>query len=108
MSFAQCVGDATGAYDFDKINRRYDSDELLTQHDLNCHIDSNPNASGVQPIDENPWTNLDMSKAASGSVRNIGHYAADAQEAYLQSVGQSTEYLDNRVLLCSTISEEFL
>ena len=24
------------------------------------------------------------------------HYAADAQEAYLQSVGQSTEYLDNR------------
>jgi len=103
MSFAQCVGDATEAYDYDKINRRYGIDELVTQHDLNFHIDSDENASGVQPVEENPWANLDMSKAQSGNVRNIGHYAADAQEAYLQSIGQESEYLDNRVLLCSSI-----
>ena len=103
MSFAQCVGDATGAYDYDKINRRFGIDELVTQYDINHHIDSDPNASGVQPAEENPWANLDMSKAQSGSVRNIGSYAADAQEAYLQSIGQESEYLDNRVLLCSSI-----
>ena len=105
MSFAQCVGDATEAYDFDKINRRYGIDELVTQHDLNFHIDSDENASGVQPAEENPWSNLNMSNAASGPSRNIGHYAADAQEAYLQSIGQSEEYLDNRTLICSTISD---
>ena len=103
MSFAQCVGDATEAYDFDKINRRFGIDELVTQYDINHHIDSDPNASGVQPSEENPWANLDMSKAQSGSVRNIGRYAADAQEAYLQSIGQESEYLDNRILLCSSI-----
>ena len=107
MSFAQCVGDATEAYDFDKINRRFGIDELVTQYDINHHIDSDPNASGVQPAEENPWANLDMSKAQSGSVRNIGSYAADAQEAYLQSIGQSveqtTEYSNNRILLCSSI-----
>ena len=97
MSFAQCVGDATEAYDFDKINKRYGIDELITQHDLNFHIDSDENASGVQPAEDNPWLNLDMSKAASGSVRNIGRYAADAQEAYLQSIGQESEYLDNKI-----------
>ena len=104
MSFAQCVGDATEAYDFDKINKRYGIDELITQHDLNFHIDSDENASGVQPAEDNPWLNLDMSKAASGSVRNIGRYAADAQEAYLQSIGQESEYLDKRILLCNTSS----
>tara|TARA_B100000989_G_scaffold298501_1_gene288136 strand:+ start:3463 stop:4359 length:897 start_codon:yes stop_codon:yes gene_type:complete len=108
MSFAQCVGDATEAYDFDKINRRYGIDELVTQHDLNFHIDSDENASGVQPAEENPWANLNISKAASGSVRNIGRYAADAQEAYLESIGQESEYLDNRVLLCSTSNENIL
>jgi len=109
MSFAQCVGDATEAYDFDKINRRFGIDELVTQYDINHHIDSDPNASGVQPAEENPWANLDMSKAQSGSVRNIGSYAADAQEAYLQSIGQSveqtTEYSNNRILLCSSIDK---
>jgi len=58
MSFAQCVGDATEAYDFDKINKRYGIDELLTQYDLNFHIDSDPNASGVQPAEENPWESV--------------------------------------------------
>ena len=108
MSFAQCVGDATGAYDFDKINRRYGIDELVTQHDLNHHIDSDENASGVQPSEENPWAAVSSkvmytsSTKQQTSIRNVGHYAADAQEAYLQSIGQSAEYLDNRVLLCST------
>lgn len=55
MSFAQCVGDASEAYDFDKINKRYGINELITQHDLNFHIDSDENASGVQPSEENPW-----------------------------------------------------
>ena len=63
ISFAQCGGDKT-LNDFDKINGRYDSDELLTQHDLNFHI--------LIPVlmlvvfnlyDDNPWNNLDMSKA---------------------------------------------
>ena len=107
MSFAQCVGDASEAYDFDKINKRYGIDELITQHDLNFHIDSDENTSGVQPAEENPWSNLDMSKASSGSVRNIGRYAADAQEAYLQSIGQESEYLDNRILLCSTFGDDY-
>ena len=55
MSFAQCVGDATEAYDFDKINRRYGADEIVTQHDLNYHIDSNEDEEGVQPSEEDPW-----------------------------------------------------
>ena len=120
MSFAQCVGDATGAYDFDKINKRYGIDELLTQHDLNHHIDSDENASGVQPAEENPWADVSSkvmytsSTKQQTSIRNIGHYAADAREAYLQSIGQNTEYLDNRTLICSinelnsTISTEEL
>ena len=39
MTYMTCKGDATGAYDFDKIDSRYGADELLTQHDLNHHID---------------------------------------------------------------------
>ncbi len=58
MTYMKCKGDATGAYDFDKINRRYGADELLTQYDLNFHIDSDPNASGVQPAEENPWDSV--------------------------------------------------
>lgn len=114
MSFATCFGDASGAYDFDKINRRYGADELLTQHDLNHHIDSDPSASGVQPSEENPWAAVSSkvmytsSTKQQTSIRNVGHYAADAQEAYLQSIGQESEYLDNRVLLCSTSTDDIL
>ena len=55
MSYAVCRGDASGSYDFDKINRRYGIDELVTQHDLNFHIDTNEDEEGVQPAEENPW-----------------------------------------------------
>ena len=84
MSFAQCVGDATGAYDFDKINRRYGADELLTQHDLNHHIDSDENASGVQPSEENPWADVISDAKIYGSalrqqvnIRQTGRWAGD-------------------------------
>ena len=83
MSFAQCVGDATGAYDFDKINRRYGADELLTQHDLNHHIDSDPSASGVQPSEENPWDSVTggmyqvSSKQQQMNIRQTGRWSGD-------------------------------
>lgn len=67
MTYMKCKGDASGAYDFDKINRRYGADELLTQYDLNFHIDSDLNVSGVQPAEENPWDSVteDMYKVSS-------------------------------------------
>ena len=82
MSFAQCVGDATGAYDFDKINKRYGKDELLTQHDLNYHIDSDENASGVQPAEENPWAPVmggmyGSSTEQQMNIRETGRWAGD-------------------------------
>jgi hypothetical protein len=55
MSYFECKGDASGSYDFDKINKRYEKSELLTQHDLNYHIDSNEDEEGVQPSEEDPW-----------------------------------------------------
>lgn len=58
MSFFKCRGDASGAYDFDKINRRYGADEIVTQHDLNYHIDSDEETDGVQPAEENPWSDV--------------------------------------------------
>ena len=84
MTYMKCKGDASGAYDFDKINRRYDSNELLTQHDLNHHIDSDPNASGVQPAEENPWTDV-VSKVMykktrtpeQMNIRQTGRWAGD-------------------------------
>ena len=39
MTYHLCRGDATGAYDFDKINKRYDKSELLSQYDLNMYVD---------------------------------------------------------------------
>ena len=83
MSFATCFGDASGAYDFDKINRRYSADELLTQHDLNHHIDSDPSASGVQPSEENPWAPVMggmyqvSSKQQQMNIRETGRWAGD-------------------------------
>jgi len=106
MSFALCRGDATGAYDFDKINKRYGSNEIVTQHDLNFHIDEDENASGVQPSDEDPWSPVMGGMYQVGStkqqtsIRNMGTYAADAQEAYLQNLGLDTEYLENRKRFC--------
>lgn len=58
MSFFKCRGDASGAYDFDKINRRYGADEIVTQYDLNYHIDSDEETDGVQPAEENPWSDV--------------------------------------------------
>ena len=109
MSFALCRGDATGAYDFDKINKRYSSNEIVTQHDLNFHIDSDENVSGVQPSEEDPWSPVMGGMYQVGStkqqtsIRNMGTYAADAQEAYLQNLGLDTEYLDNRMRICKNI-----
>ncbi len=83
MTYMSCKGDAAGSYDFDKINRRYGADELLTQHDLNHHIDSDPNASGVQPAEENPWDSVTggMYKQSTTpeqmNIRETGRWAGD-------------------------------
>ena len=107
MSFAQCVGDATGAYDFDKINRRYGIDELVTQHDLNFHIDSDPNASGVQPAEENPWTPVmgGMYGSAKGQQMNIREDAITDEQRYdLQSGSTSLEEIEEQNLILSNRS----
>jgi hypothetical protein len=84
MTFMTCKGDATGAYDFDKINRRYGYSELITQHHLNHHIDTDPNASGVQPSEENPWADVASkvmyqvsSKQKQMNIRETGRWAHD-------------------------------
>ena len=56
MSHFSCRGDATGAYDFDKINKRYDKSELLNQYDMNMYIDHDEETSGIQPADGDPWS----------------------------------------------------
>ena len=82
MSFAVCKGDASGSYDFDKINKRYEKSELLTQHDLNYHIDSNEDEEGVQPSEEDPWAPVmggmyDGRKQQQMNIRQTGRWAGD-------------------------------
>ena len=83
MSFAVCKGDASGSYDFDKINRRYGVDELVTQHDLNYHIDSNEDEEGVQPAEEDPWAPVMGGMYQAGkkqqqmNIRQTGRWAGD-------------------------------
>ena len=66
MSFTVCKGDATGAYDFNEINKRYNSSELLDQYDMNMHVDFDENTSGVQPAEEDPWSPV------SGGMYQVG------------------------------------
>ena len=112
MSFAQCVGDATGAYDFDKINRRYGADELLTQHDLNHHIDSDENASGVQPSEENPWAPVmgGMYQVSSKQQQmNIREDAITDEQRYdlqgssisLEEIEEQNLISNNRTIICN-------
>ena len=66
ISFTVCKGDATGAYDFNEINKRYNPSELLDQYDMNMHVDFDENASGVQPAEEDPWSPV------SGGMYQVG------------------------------------
>ena len=112
MTYMTCKGDATGAYDFDKINRRYGADELLTQHDLNHHIDSDPNASGVQPAEENPWDSVTggmYQVGTRGQQMNIREDAITDEQRYtlqdgstnLQEVQQQNLISNNRTTICN-------
>ena len=112
MTYMSCKGDATGAYDFDKINKRYDADELLTQHDLNHHIDSDPNASGVQPSEENPWDSVTggmYQVGTRGQQMNIREDAITDEQRYalqdgltnLQEVQQQNLISNNRTIICN-------
>lgn len=118
MTYMTCKGDATGAYDFDKINRRYGADELLTQHDLNHHIDSDPNASGVQPAEENPWDSVtsgimynisDAGYRHQGKLTNIREGAITDEQRYalqdgstnLQEIQQQNLISNNRTTICN-------
>jgi len=58
FTFTTCEGDASGSYDYDKINKRYDKSELLNQYDMNMYIDGDPDMDGVQPAEENPWSSF--------------------------------------------------
>tara|TARA_A100001015_G_scaffold76763_1_gene85192 strand:- start:146 stop:1000 length:855 start_codon:yes stop_codon:yes gene_type:complete len=111
MTYMSCKGDATGAYDFDKINRRYGADELLTQHDLNYHIDSDENASGVQPSEENPWVPVTsgMYGSAKGQQMNIREDAITDEQRYalqdgstnLEEIEEENLILSNRTIICN-------
>jgi hypothetical protein len=112
MTYMTCKGDATGAYNFDKINRRYGADELLTQHDLNHHIDSDPNASGVQPSEENPWDSVTggmYQVGTRGQQMNIREDAITDEQRYtlqdgstnLQEVQQQNLISNNRTIICN-------
>jgi hypothetical protein len=112
MTYMSCKGDATGAYDFDKINKRYGSDELLTQHDLNHHIDFDPNASGIQPSEENPWDSVTSGMYQVSSKRqqmNIREDAITDEQRYdlqdgstnLQEIQQQNLISNNRTIICN-------
>jgi len=80
MSFSVCKGDATGAYDFNEINKRYDPSELLDQYDMNIHVDFDENASGVQPAEEDPWSPVSggmYQVSAKQQQMNIRHATSD-------------------------------
>lgn len=80
MSFHVCKGDATGSYDFNEINKRYDSSELLDQYDMNMHVDFDESASGVQPAEEDPWTPVTgglYQVSAKQQQMNIRHATTD-------------------------------
>ena len=112
MSFAECVGDATEAYDFDKINRRYGIDELITQHDLNFHIDSDENTDGVQPTEDNPWAPVTSGMYQVSSKKqqmNIREDAITDEQRYslqdgstnLVEIEEQNLMSNNRTIICN-------
>ena len=56
FTYTTCEGDASGSYDYDKINKRYDKSELLNQYDMNIYGGGQGVDSEVQAAEENPWT----------------------------------------------------
>jgi len=55
FTYTTCEGDASGSYDYDKINKRYDKSELLNQYDMNIYGGGQGVDSEVQAAEENPW-----------------------------------------------------
>lgn len=55
FTYTTCEGDASGSYDYDKINKRYDKSELLNQYDMNIYGGGDTDTGELQAAEENPW-----------------------------------------------------
>ena len=93
MSFTVCEGDASKSYNIPGINKRYNKFELLYQHDFNIDVDDIP-----APPEENQWKPVLSGGGSGQKVEDMGTYAAEAKEAYLQHINDNDNIVNDNVI----------
>ena len=93
MSFTVCEGDASKSYNIPGINKRYNMFELLDQYDFNIDVDDIP-----APPEENQWKPVLSGGGSGQKVEDMGTYAAEAKEAYLQHINDNDNIVNDNVV----------
>ena len=92
FTFTTCEGDASGSYDYDKINKRYDKSELRNQYDMNIYAGQGVD-SEVQAAEENPWDEF-SSYLDPGRGTNPGTGTSDIEAEHIRRRTGFTQRLE--------------